>query len=191
VNLFVVSLVRRPKRILAHEPFRDQICRTNASVAAGRAGGQWRDVTYVDRDGDDSHTKYIRSYVQRRQAVGSERKFWVELGGIADSPINLEKDSGFADEREVRILVDLNPHWKFIKFRESQFGLVPFIELSTSADADDPGFVPAGVPSRLPIRHIMVGPTANPVAAKLALRLFLDNAGYGDVEIGSSEIPFR
>ncbi|TFD67990.1 DUF2971 domain-containing protein [Cryobacterium ruanii] len=157
----------------------------------GVLGGQWRDVTYVDRDGDDSHTEYIRNYVARRQSAEGRKKFWVDFGSIADSPINLEKDSGFADECEVRILMDLNPHWKFVKFRESRFGLVPYIELSTSVDADSQGFVPDGVPSHLPIQHIMVGPTANPEAAKLALRLFLDNAGYGDVQIGSSEIPFR
>ena len=158
-------------------------------------GGRWKVVTYVNRDGEHSHTEYIRSRLEKLQSDMAVQ-MWLEFGGNEDNPfnfeqINLEKDSGFMDEREVRILVDLNPDWKFVKFRETQFGLVPYIELTTSAAADDRGFVPVDADCRLPICHIVVGPTGNAEAAKYALRLFLDNAGYGDVTIGSSEIPFR
>lgn len=79
-----------------------------------------------------------------------------------------------------------------MKFRESQFVLVPYIELGSSSRAEENNdHVPADAEGRLPIKHILVGPTRNPQAAKYALRMLLDNSGYGDVTIGSSEIPYR
>ncbi|NYJ18495.1 hypothetical protein [Glaciibacter psychrotolerans] len=155
----------------------------------GVFGGNWRPVTYVHRDGSEAHAEYIRKYIGRRQYNDGLNRFFFDVGAFADSPINLEKDNGFSDEREIRIIVDVNPAWKFVKFRENQYGLVPYIELASGSSVE--AFVPIGPQLRLPIRHIMVGPTSTPEIAKRALRLFLDNNGYGDVTIGSSEIPFR
>ena len=159
--------------------------------APGIFGGEWRDVKYVDRTGEESHTEYIRDFIDERNMDVFTPGFWFETGNVDDGPVNVEKDNAFEDEREVRILMEPNPQWKFVKFRESHLGLVPYVELTSSASANDEGYVPGDAECRLPIRHIMVGPTRDPQAAEYALRVLLDNSGYGDVTIGSSEIPFR
>lgn len=152
-------------------------------------GGQWNDVVYVDRRGAQSHEQSLRA-LARDRLDGQERgSFLVELPDFADSPVYLEKDASFADEDEVRLVVEANPSWKFVQFRGSRFGVVPYIELSAS---DERGrYIPAKAERMLPIREVWVGPTADAVTARRALENLLHVTGYGDVNVRSTSIPYR
>lgn len=151
-------------------------------------GGTWREVDYVPSVGTAEHEQRIRDFISSRRRSLAKGGLIANVGHIADSPVNLEKDDGFADEREVRIIVDLNPAWKFVKFRESRFGLIPYIELTASSGDE---FATVGADGRLPIRHVRIGPSPDPEHALRSLSLFLENHGYGDVPVSASTIPYR
>jgi hypothetical protein len=151
-------------------------------------GGTWRDVDYIERGGTPAHTSRIREFIERRERSIEKGSFIVDVGSIADSPVNLEKDSAFKDEQELRIVVELNPSWKFVRYRVSRFGLTPYIELAQTVGEDH---VPAAARGRLPIRHIRIGPTTDSATAMRALEHFLDDHGYGEVGISVSDIPYR
>lgn len=151
-------------------------------------GGFWREVEYVERGGTPAHELRIRDFIEVQKRATAEGSFIVDVGSFADSPVNLEKDSAFKDEQELRIIVQLNPSWKFVKYRTARFGLTPYIELARSV-ADD--YVPKDTEVRLPIRHIRIGPSLDPAAARQALRFFLNDHGYGAVDISVSNIPYR
>lgn len=86
--------------------------------------------------------------------------------------MNYEKDRSFVDERETRIIVEVTPSWKFVQYRESRFGLVPFIELGSGAVGAGFGrYVPHGAREPLPVREVMIGPSPlDSRAAERALR---------------------
>ncbi|CAH0165130.1 hypothetical protein [Microbacterium sp. Bi128] len=159
----------------------------------GVFGGSWRTVAYVDPKGEKSHEEEIRTFANRRATAAGSGGFFIDLGVFAESDVNYEKDHAFVDERETRIVVEITPSWKFVQYRESRFGLVPFVELGSGAvDAGIGRYVPRGAREPLPIREVMIGPSPfDSLAAERALRQSLDDRGYGEVTISRSETPFR
>lgn len=151
-------------------------------------GGTWQDVFYVEREGNAAHEDRVRDFVNARKAAKVKGSLIVDVGSFADSPVNLEKDNAFVDERELRIILELNPSWKFVKHRPTRYGVTPYVDLATS-NGDE--FVPARARELLPIRHIKIGPSSDPLTAERALRRCLDNNGYGAVDISVSVIPYR
>ncbi|TFD08215.1 hypothetical protein [Cryobacterium sp. TMT1-66-1] len=152
-------------------------------------GGEWKDVKYVSTTGTPDHERQIRDFIAQRKAAIERGAFLIDVGPNVDGPINHEKDDGFIDEREVRVIVGLNPVWKFVKFREGRFGLIPYIEMA--AGAANAEYALNDTPMRLPIDHIKIGPSPDPESALRALRAFLDSHGYGSTEISASSIPSR
>jgi hypothetical protein len=148
-------------------------------------GRHWQNLTYISGADHDEVKAQFDHIASRLEASAEDRLlyFWM----FPEGPLSLMKDVGFQDEAEVRMILSTYPQWKFVQHRPSRFGLIPFIELATTdADRDY-----ASTRSLLPIREIMIGPTPVRADAELSLRMFLDNAGYGAVSIGSSAIPFR
>lgn len=108
------------------------------------------------------------------------------------------KDSGFKDESEVRIgYTSVKPDWRFVAFRSTQWGLTPYIQLTTAppnyqiSDAAWGMARAAKTKAKLPISHIRIGPTPYRSAARKALRQMLDLNGYSQVKILSSKTPYR
>ncbi len=112
------------------------------------------------------------------------------------SRLNRIKDSGFRDERELRILAQVSPHWKYVLHRPGRFGLVPYIEIGMPVGGSMPSSnsFRAGGPQkmkRLPIRQINIGPTPFPEEARFGLKQLLNFKGYHDVTVVVSKIPYR
>lgn len=103
------------------------------------------------------------------------------------------KHPAFEDEREARMVFDVNPRWKFVKHRVGRFGLIPYIEVSTADEKNSVANRPyvTGPGQKLPIRSVHIGPSPLGDETIDALREFLEFSGYPDVEIQKSNIPFR
>ena len=72
-----------------------------------------------------------------------------------------------------------------IKFRTSPIGLIPYVELPLRERAG----VFAG---RLPLWHVVQGPTPNPELSLESMGMYLQSSGYGfHTELTSSGIPLR
>jgi hypothetical protein len=87
---------------------------------------------------------------------------------------------------------DMRPAWGEtnaegieIKFRLSPIGLVPYVELPLRDRA--------GVFSgRLPLWHVVQGPTPNPELSMESVGMYLQSRGYGfHTELTASGIPLR
>lgn len=148
-------------------------------------GKSWHDVTYISGPDHEAVRAEFDHMASRLESDKGDRLlfFWM----YPDGTLRLMKDAGFRDEREVRMVVSVHPEWKFVQHRPSRFGLVPYIELAASDNQQE--F--ATERTVLPIREIMIGPSPVKSEAERALRMLLDNSGYGAVKIGTSEIPFR
>lgn len=152
-------------------------------------GGEWNSVKYVSAKGGDTHETAVREMAKSALKAQQSKKNFIQLPAFADSDLYLEKDRSFKDEAEIRIVVQANPAWKFVQFRESRFGVVPFIELSDSAEHGD--YVSADSARKLPIREVWVGPTSDTVTARRALENILNVTGYGDVGVRATTTPYR
>lgn len=109
---------------------------------------------------------------------------------LAFESLRLIKDSGFQDEREWRMLSSVAPAWKFVEFRSGPFGLVPFVELG---NIDPPARQSDGKEAvgKLPIVSVMVGPNPHGNETTTSVRMLLEKAGYGHIDVGMSDTPFR
>ncbi|MGZ0712570.1 hypothetical protein ACWPKO_29955 (plasmid) [Coraliomargarita sp. W4R53] len=159
------------------------------------AGGTWRTVEYIGGPTDVVVRREFDALLDElvEPPAGENRVPWrLVMASLAGSPTNFWKDRGFHDEREVRSAWNVAPSWKFVKYRAHRFGLVPYIEVGALVNEASVGYVSSEARRAvLPIREVMIGPTAYVDAARKALRGFLDDAGYGDVQISHSITPFR
>lgn len=100
------------------------------------------------------------------------------------------KDAGFRDEREARLLMTAEPTWRFVYYRPSGLGFVPYIKLTGVPVGTEDDKHPTEA-YRLPIRKIYIGPTQYPHVAKAGLTGLLAHFGYHDVEVLTSKVPYR
>lgn len=116
---------------------------------------------------------------------------WINLGGI---DLLQMKHPAFKDEREARMIFDVRPRWKFVKFRASRFGLTPYIEVSaadgSNQNAINERFV-TNPAQKLPILAVHIGPSPVGPESLDALREFLELHGYPDISVRKSTTPFR
>ncbi len=159
-------------------------------------GGEWKRVKYVTREGSELHEQQIReqgNYLLDKQQHPEKYRRMIQLADVfPDAPPSLEKDEAFQDEREVRIIVTADPDWKFVKYRNGDFGLTPYVELGTKTETTDFDSEASPGTERLPIAKIMIGPSRHDAQRQRAsLRALLDAHGYGEVEIELSAIPYR
>ncbi|ASN20124.1 hypothetical protein [Arthrobacter sp. YN] len=157
----------------------------------------WKSVVY-DRDDQKQLIgkvfNNLRAGVEERRGRSEEsrRTFWL-YPYLMNEDLEIVKNVGFQDEREKRVVVWLNPDWKFVFHRTGPFGLVPYVKLTSLEGAEtepyETDYVTA--PGRLPIREIRVGPTPYGAGAVRSLKQMLDFQGFHDVTVSYSEIPFR
>jgi hypothetical protein len=149
-------------------------------------GGEWRKVSYISGSGDPKIEKefesILRTYRKKRTGV-----LWIPAFMLSNSPLDFFKDDGFRDEREIRSVYWVNPWWKFVHFRPSRFGVVPYVELTGPGTSTKDH---ATEPSELPIRAITIGPNA-PADSDEALKNLLEISGYPSVEVKKSRTPYR
>lgn len=88
------------------------------------------------------------------------------------------KDESFHEEDEFRYIF-IPADEECIKFRASDKGLIPYIELQT------------GKGSNLPIKKIIVGPGKYSEDVIKSLKYFLRHYNYHDVIVDGSKIPYR
>jgi hypothetical protein len=112
----------------------------------------------------------------------------LEIDAHRDLAIHHIKDPGFVDEREVRLVMNAWPAWRFVSYRASRLGFVPYIRLTTFSGTA-PDYPTEG--QHLPIKQICIGPTRYPELAKAGLEQMLEWQGYHEVEVILSKIPFR
>jgi hypothetical protein len=156
-------------------------------------GGRWTPVDYIEGETNPAVQKTFDALLNglvNPATPESKRPVFTAPLGLGGSPTDYWKHVGFQDERELRAAWQVNPDWKFVRYRPSRFGLLPFIEVATEHSSDaDPDVVPDS--TRLPIREVMIGPSPFAADAVKALRGFLDSSGYGDVAISRSVTPYR
>ncbi|WP_142206706.1 DUF2971 domain-containing protein [Subtercola boreus] len=151
-------------------------------------GAEWQRVVYIAEGTPKKIRKALDRLVSRIESR-EEGQITIWLGG---SSFHHFKNAGFRDEREVRLLFDINPSWKFVLHRPSRFGPVPYVEItSPEASSDESREHWAKKASVLPIHEIVVGPTLFAEDAKRSLRMLLDHTGYGHVKVSSSKTPYR
>jgi hypothetical protein len=161
-------------------------------------GGTWTAVVY-----DQTKQQQIISETFTKLREGVEKKRRAAASGKSGSNLHLFelffhdqlhqiKDAGFEDEREQRVLMSVNPEWKYVRHRPSRFGYVPYLELGLPIENfEDPITASPQEMDQLPIRRINIGPTPYREEAKGSLLHLLELLGYHDVEVIVSEIPFR
>lgn len=98
------------------------------------------------------------------------------------------KDPSFAAEQEVR-LIAFPPEGVVPKFRGSDRGLVPYLEL---VPAIFPHILRPQKPMALPVRNIRIGPPRGDhmIQRERTARLLLDATGRSAVPVNRSDIPF-
>lgn len=105
------------------------------------------------------------------------------------------KHKGFRDEKELRILAQAFPAWKYVLHRPGRYGMIPYVELGMPARGDDGMSLDFEGDrqrmDRLPIKHINIGPTPYPEEARFGLKQLLSFNGYHDVKVAVSTIPYR
>lgn len=89
------------------------------------------------------------------------------------------KHLGFQDEREYRFVVQVDGDDVEIQHRVSGNVIVPYLELGS------------GTRGSLPIRKVTIGPGKHQDLTSKSVSLYLKQAGYPDVEVVKSKVPFR
>ncbi|MEV8085015.1 hypothetical protein [Pseudarthrobacter oxydans] len=160
-------------------------------------GGQWKPVVYEQAEQSKFITEIfetLRQGVEKRNSSPEDGRlrFWL-YPYFMNETLDLIKNEGFRDEREERIIVWLNPDWKFVFHRTGPFGLVPFVKLTSlrgeNVDPSEDRFATRS--GKLPIREIRIGPTPYSAEATASLKQLLGFHGLHDVKVTHSEIPFR
>ena len=89
------------------------------------------------------------------------------------------KHPKFIEEHEWRVVFNSPTPPASVKYRVTQLGIVPYIE------------VPFSKTEPLPISEIIVGPTREPDLAENTIRGFLAQHGLSHVSVNISKIPYR
>lgn len=102
------------------------------------------------------------------------------------------KHAAFKSEEEVRAAVVLHDeHTVQRRFRESRFGVTPYIELGRRK-LDPRSTLPLATPPEpLTIRSVMIGPCEDRLAAMVGVRTMLETLPYGAPDVSISSAPYR
>lgn len=110
------------------------------------------------------------------------------------------KDPAFASEREVRFIYTAHDHsqdggsrsWypehPAPRFRERAGRVIPYL---TSGNLEFSNMDRISEAEKLPIRSVLIGPTAEPALIQRGIRRLLDNHGHQDATVTVSTSPFR
>jgi len=96
------------------------------------------------------------------------------------------KNTAFDEEREWRLVQFVHPkvNTPKIHFRESQGGIVPYLEMALCGDRTESE-------SLLPIDSLVFGPTLDPEVTEEVLELLFSKRGYPALKVTKSVVPFR
>lgn len=150
-----------------------------------------------DKDEQERYLEYFVNHVLQAYELDNGKfndvdKLKIIYQGGVHSTINLVarlKNSGFSDEREVRVAYVENPEFVDLgmslapkRFRISGDGIVPYVStLDLSTDKSEP---------KLPIIEVVVGPTISPNGER-SIREYLDYLDLRGVIVRRSAIPYR
>lgn len=167
-------------------------------VVSSRAGlpPQWSKVIYDPSDQEHLAARalgYIAHRAPRnlsdsqalRFIVGEDARYLTRIAACFKHP-------SFAEEQEVRVLLDADGVESALQFRAGRFGVTPYVEAAFGEVIVEGGGTPVALGKRdeLPIRSIMVGPASHPEAATSGIEILTEC--YGVVaDILSSEAPYR
>lgn len=100
------------------------------------------------------------------------------------------KHAAFKNENEIRLIVNPRQAMSFsdIKHRVFSGRVVPYL---SSSILYDEAFIKANNSRRLPLREVVVGPIAKQAVTIESIKVFLANAGYMNVSVRPSNVPFR
>jgi hypothetical protein len=133
---------------------------------------EWRLIKLVDVREELNLLDRRRRDEMRRETAERMRQFGVEMPDI-ERP-DMRPSWGQTDPEGVEI-----------KFRSSPIGLVPYVELPLRERAGV--FI-----GRLPLWHVVQGPTPNPELSLESMGMYLQSRGYGfHTELTASGIPLR
>jgi hypothetical protein len=116
-----------------------------------------------------------------------DKEYASHLSLILSSRIVAFKDESFRQESEIRIVIPygvdtLNDKFEGgLRFRVSALGLIPYV-----CTGDRKGIV-----GRLPIRELVVGPSARQELIAESVNSFMEHNGYPGVPITLSKVPYR
>ncbi|WP_217358686.1 DUF2971 domain-containing protein [Ruegeria arenilitoris] len=94
------------------------------------------------------------------------------------------KNDAFEKENEARIVLPYSAIKKFrsgLQFRPSNLGLIPYV--CTGDHLGNTG--------QMPIKEVIVGPSAHKDLIAESITTFLEHMGYRDVPVSLSTVPFR
>jgi hypothetical protein len=135
----------------------------------------------------------------RETNTGSRDEYLVALNQTIEAAaqaILLIKHSGFREEQETRYThVVLGDGLReqalsgIAAFRHTNYGVTPYLRL-TGDSADAVGHLTTR-PAQLPLRAVAISPSPNGAAARESIAALLASHHLSDVDIVSSQIPFR
>jgi Protein of unknown function (DUF2971) len=137
--------------------------------------GPFSDLTVESLSTHDSLRKAIRE-------GPSTLEDWNEFAFNALLYSSLFKHAGFGEEKEYRLLkfFTLKSDTSGIQFRPGKSNPTPYIAISLALKA-----------ANSPIKMIVVGPSMNKEQAAINLRIRLRQMGLTNVQVGTSQIPYR
>lgn len=134
--------------------------------------------------------RYRQEYDRDRQAMP---EFWPDdhdeeyiesLRKKLSAQIVVFKNEAFVHESEVRFVIPYSyeEHYEGgLRFRNSPLGLVPYVNTGHRK----------GITGLLPIKEVIVGPSARQDLVGESVRTFLDHRGYSHVPVTLSTVPYR
>lgn len=173
---------RTPLALLARSPPLNETSRRRPALC-------WRRITYDSGQQHMMLDELVKVFtIAFRKEHGLEDVVAFPYWNVA----SLVKHEQFADEREVRMVVQVPEGVDALDFRASRFGLTPFVRLTgSSAEAEKVGPYVTTDTWRLPILHVRVGPSQYQEAHIFGVRQALAAFGYEEVEVSGSAIPLR
>lgn len=172
-----VLLVDAPARVDPTIPW------TGSAVVQG-----WYQVIYDPPDQETAARALLHFIADLLVAEGPEYAHFCTPSMLTLAA--LMKNPAFASEDEVRFVCSSRKGLAAPElYRCGPRGIVPYIELGAAQPYV--GYASPEGSQRLPISAVMCAPAQGDVPVKSTLRQFLDARGYPDVEVLSSEVPFR
>jgi hypothetical protein len=164
-------------------------------------------IEYIDKTAQESLDQDISTAIKEARAEAVEfagiKSGQVEHDEGATSPARLfesvmqrragfKKNPSFSNESEYRLLVDSSV-WnrRLLDFRTTRSTLVPFLRVDIPRCLSKPKPWPQENADAAFIGRVVIGPTPNTELSRQAVLAFLYREGLKNVDVKTSEIPYR
>lgn len=158
------------------------------SIHRATFGGTWQEVAYAPTE----HLALARELSETM--LKSKPLFEADMDRVTFLCIDLVlrfaakcKHQSFANEREVRCVVNEPSEGARVKFRGGPFGVTPYVEIAprVAGVQDWSGRAP------LEIDEVLVGPSGHISSAQTGIQRLARSVCPNDVRVGKSRSPFR